>query len=125
MRKIYVVGSINRDLVVFVKRLPRPGETIFGDRFQQFPGGKGANQAVAASRLGGHVHLVGNVGADAFGTEMNACHAAIRCRIVVLKTRRHADDLALNVGSYRDKTIRLIAAADEFIKGADTRDIER
>jgi ribokinase len=70
MRKILVVGSINCDLVVYVDGLPRPGETVFGDRFQQFPGGKGANQAVAASRLGGDVHLVGNVGSDAFGKEM-------------------------------------------------------
>ncbi len=70
MGKIFVVGSINRDLVVYVDGLPRPGETVFGDRLQQFPGGKGANQAVAASRLGGDVHLVGNLGADAFGKEM-------------------------------------------------------
>jgi ribokinase len=70
MRKIFVVGSINRDLVVYVDVLPRGGETVFGDRFQEFPGGKGANQAVAASRLGGDVHLVGNVGSDAFGKEM-------------------------------------------------------
>jgi ribokinase len=70
MQKIFVVGSINRDLVVYVDGLPRPGETIFGDRFQQFSGGKGANQAVAASRLGGNVYLVGNVGADPFGKEM-------------------------------------------------------
>jgi ribokinase len=70
MRRIYIVGSINRDLVVYVDGLPRPGETIFGNRFQQFPGGKGANQAVAASRLGGDVHFVGNVGSDAFGKEM-------------------------------------------------------
>jgi ribokinase len=70
MRKIFVVGSINRDLVVYVDRLPRPGETVFGNRLQHFAGGKGANQAVAASRLGGDVHLVGNVGPDAFGKEM-------------------------------------------------------
>jgi ribokinase len=76
MRKIYVVGSINRDLVIYVDGLPRPGETVFGNRFQQFPGGKGANQAVAASRLGGDVHLVGNVGSDAFGKEMRDFLAA-------------------------------------------------
>ena len=70
MRRIFVVGSINRDLVAYVDGLPRPGETVFGNRFQQFPGGKGANQAVAASRLGGDVHLVGNVGSDAFGKQM-------------------------------------------------------
>lgn len=70
MGKIYVVGSINRDLVVYADGLPRAGETVFGNRFQQCPGGKGANQAVAASRLGGNVHFVGNVGSDAFGKEM-------------------------------------------------------
>ena len=70
MRKIYVVGSINRDLVVYANGLPRAGETVFGNRFQKFPGGKGANQAVAARRLGGNVYLVGNVGSDAFGNEM-------------------------------------------------------
>jgi ribokinase len=70
MRRIYVAGSINRDLVVYVDGLPRPGETVFGNCFQQFPGGKGANQAVAASRLGGDVHLVGNIGSDAFGKGM-------------------------------------------------------
>jgi ribokinase len=76
MRKIFVVGSINRDLVVYVDRFPRTGETVFGHRFQQFPGGKGANQAVAASRLGGDVQLVGNVGSDAFGKEMRGFLAA-------------------------------------------------
>ena len=70
MRKIYVVGSINRDLVVYADGLPRAGETVFGNDFQLFPGGKGANQAVAARRLGGDVHLVGNVGSDAFGKDM-------------------------------------------------------
>ncbi len=76
MRKIFVVGSINCDLVIYVDGLPRPGETVFGNRFQHFPGGKGANQAVAASRLGGNVHLVGNVGSDAFGKEMRDFLAA-------------------------------------------------
>jgi ribokinase len=76
MRKIYVVGSINRDLVVYVDGLPHPCETVFANGFQQFPGGKGANQAIAASRLGGRVHLVGNVGADAFGEAMRDFLAA-------------------------------------------------
>ena len=70
MRKIFVVGSINRDLVAYVEDLPRRSETVFGNRLQQFPGGKGANQAVAARRLGGDVQLVGNVGTDAFGKDM-------------------------------------------------------
>ena len=68
MRKhIVVVGSLNMDLVVRTPRHPQIGETIIGSAFQTFPGGKGANQAVAAARLGGSVRMIGRVGADAFG----------------------------------------------------------
>lgn len=70
MGHIVVVGSINMDLVVRSPHLPQPGETILGRDFKTFPGGKGANQAVAASRLGGHVKMIGRVGNDAFGTEL-------------------------------------------------------
>ena len=62
-----VLGSLNADLVVSVPRLPRPAETVLGDRLRTFPGGKGANQAVAAARLGGSVCMVGRVGEDTFG----------------------------------------------------------
>ena len=64
---VHVVGSINTDLVAYVERLPAPGETLFGKRFAQFAGGKGANQAVAAARAGAAVSFHGAVGDDAFG----------------------------------------------------------
>ena len=64
---IAVVGSINLDLVVVVDRHPAPGETVVGGDCRQLPGGKGANQAVAAARLGAQVAMVGRVGADAQG----------------------------------------------------------
>ena len=64
-----VVGSINLDLVVRAERLPRPGETVTGARFSRVPGGKGANQAVAAARLGAEVALVGCVGRDEVAAE--------------------------------------------------------
>jgi len=64
---IYVIGSINTDLVVRTPTLPRPGETVMGRDFEVTAGGKGANQAVAASRLGGAVSLVARLGIDAFG----------------------------------------------------------
>ena len=64
---IVVVGSLNMDLVVKTERMPRPGETVSGEGFETIPGGKGANQAAAAARLGGQVEMVGRVGADAFG----------------------------------------------------------
>src|SRR5262249_38665788 len=59
-----VVGSINLDLVAKVERLPRPGETLTGAPLERIPGGKGANQAVAAARLGSGVRMVGCVGRD-------------------------------------------------------------
>ncbi|QAY70081.1 ribokinase [Xylanimonas protaetiae] len=66
MARIVVVGSVNADLVARVARHPRPGETVLGVDLAVLPGGKGANQAVAAARLGSDVALVGAVGDDAF-----------------------------------------------------------
>jgi ribokinase len=65
---VAVVGSINLDLVARVEKLPRPGETLTGAELEYVPGGKGANQAVAAARLGAQVRFVGAVGEDEFGT---------------------------------------------------------
>ncbi|MFH0759203.1 MAG: ribokinase [Bacteroidota bacterium] len=69
MKKIVVVGSSNTDLIIKVPEIPRPGETLLGGQFQTFPGGKGANQAVAAARAGGDVVFIASVGDDAYGTE--------------------------------------------------------
>jgi ribokinase len=67
--KIAVVGSVNLDLVARTERLPRPGETVSGATFARVPGGKGANQAVAAARLGAEVRFVGCVGRDGEAAE--------------------------------------------------------
>jgi len=67
---IVVVGSINMDLVARMVHLPRPGETVSGESFQTISGGKGANQAVAASRLGARVVMIGRLGDDSFGTTL-------------------------------------------------------
>ena len=66
---IVVVGSSNMDLVVKTARIPVLGETILGGDFLMVPGGKGANQAVAAAKLGAHVHLVARLGDDLFGRQ--------------------------------------------------------
>jgi len=68
--KIAVVGSCNMDIYSWTEHLPEPGETVVGDRYKMVMGGKGANQAVAACRLGAEVTLVGRVGDDLFGTRM-------------------------------------------------------
>ncbi len=69
---ITVVGSINMDLIVKVKNIPVQGETILGQEFATSPGGKGANQAVAAARLDGDVRMIGCVGEDVFGSELKS-----------------------------------------------------
>lgn len=72
MPDILVVGSLNMDLIVRTPRLPAPGETILGTSFATAPGGKGANQAVAAAKLGAPVKMIGRVGADDFGKTLRA-----------------------------------------------------
>ena len=67
---IHVFGSLNMDLVCRTPRLPQPGETVLGNHFETLPGGKGANQAVAAARLGATAAMVGRVGEDAFGQQL-------------------------------------------------------
>ncbi|GGY52309.1 ribokinase [Streptomyces omiyaensis] len=67
MTSIVVLGSTNMDLVAYVKRAPARGETVTGRSFRTVPGGKGANQAVAAARAGGEVAMIGAVGSDDFG----------------------------------------------------------
>ncbi len=73
---ITVVGSLNMDFVVQVEQLPLPGETVLGSGFATLPGGKGANQACAASKLGGRVRMVGRVGDDLLGRQLRDSLAA-------------------------------------------------
>ena len=69
MKKILVIGSSNTDMVIKTDKLPGPGETVLGGTFFMNPGGKGANQAVAAARLGGKVNFITKLGSDLFGSE--------------------------------------------------------
>lgn len=78
---LLVFGSLNMDLAMVVDHLPKPGETVLGPSYVLVPGGKGANQAVAAARAGGHVQLVGTVGNDEFG------------RSVIAGLKRHSVDI--------------------------------
>ena len=82
--KVVVIGSLNMDLVTRAPRLPRGGETLIGESFATVSGGKGANQAVAAARLGAQVSMVGCVGSDAYGEELRAALLAeqIDCQAV-------------------------------------------
>lgn len=82
--RIAVVGSVNLDLVVRCARLPKPGETVSGATLSRYPGGKGANQAVACARLGADVTLIAAVGRDAFRDE---ALATLRAQGVTLDLR--------------------------------------
>ncbi len=76
MGRVFVAGSINMDVVATAERHPRIGETVTGDAVLYFPGGKGANQAVAAAKLGVPTTLIGRLGKDAFGDELKTFLAA-------------------------------------------------
>ncbi|MCX7513342.1 ribokinase [Frateuria sp. STR12] len=95
-RRIAVVGSINMDLVTQATRFPQPGETLLGEDFVTVPGGKGANQAVAAARLGATVTLIGALGRDGFGDQL---HAGLRHEGVDLAHLRRLDDQASGTAS--------------------------
>jgi ribokinase len=81
---IFVIGSINTDMVAMTKNLPAPGETVMGGEFMMTAGGKGANQAVSAARLGGEVTMVGRLGEDIFGDQSIAClkRESINCDFI-------------------------------------------
>ncbi|WP_342058698.1 ribokinase [Aeromonas sp. OTU364] len=76
MNRLVVLGSVNADHVLRVPHFPRPGETLTGHSYQVVPGGKGANQAVAAARLGAEVSFIARIGDDAIGRQMKAGFAA-------------------------------------------------
>jgi ribokinase len=94
--RIVVIGSINMDLVVRAERLPKPGETVRGREFQTIPGGKGANQAVAAARLGAETHMVGRVGYDEFGRRLRQSLADNGVHVeYVTSDREHPNGVAV------------------------------
>ncbi|MGW3607764.1 ribokinase [Micromonospora sp. NPDC005161] len=93
--RVAVVGSSNLDLVVTASRLPRPGETVLGENFRTVPGGKGANQAVAAARAGAACDFVGAVGDDEFGTQMRASLVGAGVGVDGLRTVAGASGIAL------------------------------
>ncbi len=95
MRKIVVVGSLNMDVVAVAPRIPVAGETIIGSKYFTEPGGKGANQAYAAAKLGGSVAMLGRIGDDEFGRRMRDNLAEVGCDISGLKIAGGASGAAL------------------------------
>ncbi len=84
-KKILVVGSANMDMIVKVSEIPKPGETVLGGKFVTASGGKGANQAVAASRLGGNTDFIACLGSDHYGDQLNTNYVADNINIKHIK----------------------------------------
>ena len=120
---IVVFGSINVDLIARVARIPAPGETLSGSSFVTAPGGKGANQALAARRAGAHVALYGAVGCDSFAASAlaNLDASGVRCDGVA--ARRGWTGIALiNVADSGENAITVIPGANALARAAQVPD---
>lgn len=120
MSRVFVAGSINMDVVATAKRHPRVGETVAGNAVFYFPGGKGANQAVAAAKLGAPTTLIGRIGRDAFGAELKAFLAAqaIDLTFVQNTAETHTGTALITIAN-ADNTIVVIPGANGLVEPAD------
>jgi ribokinase len=120
-KKIVVVGSCNTDMVIKADRLPIPGETILGGTFFMNPGGKGANQAVAASRMGGNVTLVSKTGNDVFGKQSVMLYAAENIKTdFIFSDPKHPSGVALiTVDSNGENCIVVASGANAYLTPSD------
>ena len=118
---IVVVGSINLDIACYGETLPRPGETVHSERYAIGLGGKGANQAAAASRLGNKVAMIGRVGNDAFGEQAMAALAEFAVDTGgVLRDTANATGIAIiGVDARGENAISVIAGANMALDASD------
>ncbi|MDX9753372.1 MAG: ribokinase [bacterium] len=121
MKKIYVIGSSNTDMVVKCDRLPRPGETVVGGVFYQVHGGKGANQAVAAARMGGNVHFFCRVGDDANGQASLQAYKkeGIDIRYIRIKEGGQSGVALIMVDEQGENSIAVASGVNADMKPAD------
>jgi len=132
MNKAIVVGSINMDIVAFVDRHPKVGETIFGKDVKYFPGGKGSNQAVAAKRLGCETAMIGRLGDDAFGAQMLEFqkNEGIDVRGVIQVANTATGTAFITVSESSDNSIIVISGAnsiwdDSYLDNLDSIDMRK
>lgn len=120
MGRVFVAGSINMDVVATADRHPKVGETVAGRQVLYFPGGKGANQAVAASRLGARTTLIGRLGKDSFGGELKAFlgEQGIDLGYVVETAEAHTGTAIITVAE-ADNTIVVIPGANGLVCADD------
>jgi len=116
MGKVLVFGSINTDFVTYVDTLPKPGETVTGGKFMSFPGGKGANQAVAAARSGAKVEMFGCVGDDYLGKErvIDLENAGVSTRNITVKAGVHSGIAQILVDKKGENIIGVASGANSL-----------
>src|SRR5579862_1206240 len=124
--KIVVVGSLNMDLVACSPRLPVPGETLTGHTFFTLPGGKGANQAFAAAKLGASVAMLGRVGNDSFGEAMRKNLAGVGCDVSgVIVSQDSASGIALIfVSDDGHNSIVIVPGANALLSALDVEEAQ-
>jgi ribokinase len=122
MGRVFVAGSINMDVVATADRHPRIGETIAGNAVLYFPGGKGANQAVAAAKLGAPTTLIGRLGRDAFGDELKAFLTAqgVDLTFVQQTADAHTGTAIITVAN-ADNTIIVVPGANALVGATDVQ----
>jgi ribokinase len=119
MGRVFVAGSINMDVVATADRHPLVGETVAGKQVLYFPGGKGANQAVAAAKLGAPTTLIGRLGADAFGQQLRAFLAAQSVDLAFVKDTDAHTGTALITIANADNTIVVVPGANALVSAGD------
>jgi len=120
MGRVFVAGSINMDVVATAGRHPKVGETVAGQAVHYFPGGKGANQAVAAAKLGASTALIGRLGADAFGQQLRTFLTAQGVDLVLVKDTPviHTGTAIITVAD-ADNTIVVVPGANASVSIED------
>jgi ribokinase len=117
--RVFVAGSINMDVVATAERHPKVGETVAGTAVLYFPGGKGANQAVASARLGTPTTLIGRVGKDAFGQELRAFLAAQGVDLTFVKDSEAHTGTAIITVANADNTIVVVPGTNAMVEADD------
>lgn len=124
MKKILVIGSSNTDMVIKTARFPSPGETIIGGEFFMFPGGKGANQAVAAARMGGDVDFICKVGNDIFGKQAieGFKNEGINTEFIKIDERNASGVALITINGEGENEIVVASGANGNLNNSDIED---
>jgi len=123
MGRVFIAGSINMDVVATAERHPQIGETVAGKAVLYFPGGKGANQAVAASRLGAKTTLIGRLGKDSFGAELRTFLGAQGIELGSVRDADTHSGTAIITVAASDNTIVVIPGSNALVSADDVANV--